>query len=65
MNSRWTDLKNTGKQTTRRLQEAGIHSEEALRTEGALGAHARIRRRYPDESLPICYGLYAFVADKG
>lgn len=65
MNSRWTDLKNTGKQTARRLQEAGIHSEEALRTVEALGAHARIPRRYPDESLPICYDLYAFVADKG
>lgn len=60
MSRNLTDLKNIGEKIARRLEEAGIHSEEDLRSMGAVAAHARIRRLYPGETLPVCYYLYAF-----
>ncbi len=59
-NRRLTDLKNIGKKIASRLEEAGIHSENDLRATGPAKAHQRIKSLYPNETLPVCYYLYAF-----
>ncbi len=60
MDRKLTDLKNIGKKIAGRLNEVGIQSEDDLRSAGAVAAHQKIRRRYPEETLPVCYYLYAF-----
>lgn len=55
-----TELKNIGKTIAARLNEAGIHTEEALRAAGPVEAHKMIRGNHPDETLPLCYYLYSF-----
>ena len=57
---RLTDLKNIGKKIASRLEAAGIHNESDLRSAGPAAAHERIKTLYPDETLPVCYYLYAF-----
>ncbi len=59
-NRKLTDLKNIGKKIASRLEAAGIHGESDLRAAGAVEAHRRIRALYPNETLPVCYYLYAF-----
>ncbi len=59
-NRRLTDLKNIGMKIAARLNEVGIFSEAELRIAGAVGAHRKIKQRYPDEALPVCYYLYSF-----
>jgi len=54
------DLKNIGKKIAERLNEAGIFSEDDLRHVGAVGAHRLIKKKHPDETLPVCYYLYSF-----
>jgi len=53
-------LKNIGKKIAERLNEVGIYSEEELRAVGAVEAHRRIKGKYPNETLPVCYYLYSF-----
>jgi DNA transformation protein len=53
-------LKNIGKKNAGRLNEGGIFSENELRLAGAVAAHRMIKKRYPDETLPVCYYLYSF-----
>ena len=55
-----TDLRNIGKKIAGRLNEVGIFSEDDLRRVGAVGAHRKLKERYPDETLSICYYLYSF-----
>ena len=55
-----TRLINIGEKLAARLGEAGIHSEQDLRSVGAVEAHRRIKALYPDETLPVCYYLYSF-----
>ena len=55
-----TELKNIAKKIAGRLNAVGIRSFDELRRIGAVGTHQRIRERYPDEVLPVCYYLYAF-----
>ena len=55
-----TELKNIGKKIATRLNEVGIISENELRKVGAVEAHKRIKEKYPDETLPVCYYLYSF-----
>ena len=55
-----TELKNIGKKIAARLNEAGIYSEEELRSIGPVEAHKMIRENHPDETLPVCYYLYSF-----
>ncbi len=55
-----TDLKNIGTKIAARLNEAGIFSEDELRFLGAVEAHRRIKKIYPNETLPLCYYLYSF-----
>lgn len=59
-NRQLTELKNIGKKIAARLNEVGIFSEEELRLTGAVRAHRLIKEKYPDETLPVCYYLYAF-----
>lgn len=59
-NRELTDLKNTGKKLADRLNEVGIFSEDDFRLVGAAGAHQMIKKKYPDETLPVCYYLYSF-----
>jgi DNA transformation protein len=59
-NRNLTELKNIGRKIAGRLNEVGIFSEDDLRRVGAVGAHRLIKERYPGETLPVCYYLYAF-----
>jgi len=54
------ELKNIGRKIASRLNEAGIYSEENLRSVGPAEAHKMIRENHPDETLPLCYYLYSF-----
>jgi len=55
-----TDLKNIGQKIAGRLQEVDIFTETDLRAVGAVEAHKRIKEKYPNETLPVCYYLYSF-----
>ncbi len=55
-----TKLKNIGPKIAKRLNEAGIFSEEELRFYGAIEAHKMIKKNHPNETLPVCYYLYSF-----
>ena len=59
-NRRLTALKNIGKKIAGRLNEVGIFSENELRLAGAVAAQHMIRKKYPEETLPVCYYLYSF-----
>ena len=59
-NKSLTELKNIGKKIATRLNEVGITSENELRKVGAVEAHKRIKEKYPNETLPVCYYLYSF-----
>ncbi|PID66338.1 MAG: competence protein TfoX [Gammaproteobacteria bacterium] len=60
-NRQLTELKNIGKKIAGRLNEVGIFSEDDLRQVGAVVAHKKIKEKYPDETLPVCYYLYSFA----
>ncbi len=60
MPGKLTDLKNIGPKIAGRLNEIGIFSEEELRFHGAIKAHKMIKRKHPNETLPVCYYLYSF-----
>jgi DNA transformation protein len=55
-----TDLKNIGRKIAGRLHEIGIFCEDDLRRVGAAGAHRMIKKKRPNETLPVCYYLYSF-----
>ncbi len=59
-NRKLTSLKNIGSKIARRLNEAGIFSEDELRFYGAVEAHKMIKKNHPNETLPVCYYLYSF-----
>lgn len=59
-NRQLTDLKNIGTKIANRLNEVGISSENELREVGAVEAHKRLKAKYPNETLPVCYYLYSF-----
>lgn len=59
-NRKLVDLKNIGKKIAGRLSEVGIYSENDLRAVGAVKAHRKIKEKYPNETLPVCYYLYSF-----
>ncbi len=61
------DLRNIGEKIAARLTEVGILCEDDLRKVGAVEAHFRIKSKYPNETLPVCYYLYSFegaITDK-
>lgn len=59
---RVSELKNIGKLIASRLNEIGIETEDDLRRVGAIEAHRRIKKNYPDKTLSVCYYLYSFEA---
>jgi len=56
-NRRLSDLMNLGPATARRLIEAGIADEAALRRVGAAAAYRRVKHLFPRETTLVC--LYA------
>ena len=56
------ELRNIGATIAQRLNEVGVFTEHDLRSIGAVEAHLRIRDRYPEKTLPVCYYLYSFEA---
>jgi len=52
-------LKNLGPTIIRRLNEIGVHSKGDLKRIGAVAGHRRIRERYPEKTIPVCYYLYS------
>ncbi len=59
-NRELTELKNIGKKIAGRLNEVGIFSEDELSVVGAVEAHGMIKKKYPNETIPVCYYLYSF-----
>lgn len=59
-NRKLTELKNIGSKIAGRLNEVGIFSEQKLLFIGPVKAHQMIKKKYPNETLPVCYYLYAF-----
>jgi len=55
-----TGLPNIAKKIAARLNEVGIFSEDDLRSVGAVGAHKRIKEKYPELTLSVYYYLYSF-----
>jgi DNA transformation protein len=55
-----TELKNMGVKIASRLNEIGIFSEDELRMIGPVEAHRRLKEKYPNETVPVCYYLYSF-----
>ena len=59
-NRKLTALRNIGVKIASRLNEVGIFSEDALRMVGPAEAHRRIKEKYPNETVTVCYYLYSF-----
>jgi DNA transformation protein len=59
-NRKLTELKNIGKKIAGRLNEVGIFSEDELSVIGAVEAHDMIKKKYPNETISVCYYLYSF-----
>ncbi len=52
-------LKNIGPTIERRLNEVGIYAKQQLVEVGAVKAYQMICRKYPNQTLPVCYYLYS------
>jgi len=59
-NRKLIELKNIGKKIAARLNEIGIFSEDELHIIGVVEAHSMIKKKYPNETIPVCYYLYSF-----
>ena len=59
-NRKLIDLKNIGSKIAGRLNEVGIFSEDELHYFGPVEAHKRLKEKYSNECLPVCYYLYSF-----
>jgi DNA transformation protein and related proteins len=55
-----TELKNIGDKIASRLVVVGIETESDLQRIGAVGAYQLLRKKYPNETLHLCYYLYSF-----
>ena len=55
-----SELKNIGPTIEKRLNEVGIKSKGDLKRIGPAGAYRKIKQRYPDKTIPVCYYLYSF-----
>ena len=53
-------MKNIGPAIEKRLNEIGVYSRQDLQRVGAAGAYMKIRAKYPNKTIPICYYLYSF-----
>jgi DNA transformation protein len=57
--SRLSELRNIGKTVERRLNEIGVFTRDDLARIGPSVAYIRIKKNYPDATLPRCYYLYS------
>jgi DNA transformation protein len=55
-------LKNIGATVAKRLQSVGIATRGDLARVGPVAAYRKMRRKYPDTTLPVCYYLYSLEA---
>lgn len=55
-----SDLKNIGPTIEKRLNEIGVYNRQDLKRVGAAGAYRKIRAKYPNKTIPVCYYLYSF-----
>ncbi|HEU4606403.1 MAG TPA: TfoX/Sxy family protein [Nitrososphaera sp.] len=53
-------LKNIGPTIEKRLNEIGVYNRQDLKRVGAAGAYRKIRAKYPNKMIPVCYYLYSF-----
>ena len=54
-----SELVNIGKTIEKRLHEIGIFTREDLAEVGPLDAFRKMKKNYPDQTLPLCYYLYS------
>ena len=59
-NRELTELINIGPKIASRLKQVGLHREADLRRAGPVKAHRLLADAFPEETLPVCYYLYAF-----
>ena len=53
------ELPNIGPTIENRLNEVGVHTRADLKKLGAVNAYLRICAKYPHQTIPVCYYLYA------
>lgn len=53
------ELRNIGPTIASRLRAVGIRTRADLLAIGPAGACRRIRAKYPDKRIPVCYYLYS------
>ncbi|QNL48842.1 TfoX/Sxy family DNA transformation protein [Olivibacter sp. SDN3] len=51
--------KNIGKTIARKLNEIGVYTLTDLRKMTSVSAYRQICKRYPNETIPVCYYLYS------
>jgi DNA transformation protein len=52
--------KNIGATIEKRLNEIGVNTIDDLAKVGAANAYIKIKKKYPDKTLSVCYYLYSF-----
>ena len=52
--------KNIGATIEKRLNEIGVNTIDDLAKVGAANAYIKIKEKYPDKTLSVCYYLYSF-----
>jgi DNA transformation protein and related proteins len=52
--------KNIGPTIAKRLTEIGVYTIADLHQMGASKAYLKIKEKYSDKTLPVCYYLYSF-----
>lgn len=53
-------VKNIGPAIAERLNEIGVYNVADLQQMGASKAYLKIKKNYPDKTIPVCYYLYSF-----
>lgn len=57
--SELSDLKNIGATIEKRLDEIGIRTRKDLAKIGPVKAYQKIKQKYPNKTIPVCYYLYS------
>jgi DNA transformation protein len=54
-----TELRNIGPTIRKRLNEIGVRDRADLERLGSVEAYRKICRKYPAQTIPVCYYLYS------
>ncbi len=54
-----TSLANIGKTVAARLAEIGVTNANELKKMGSTKAYEKLSKKYPNQTLPVCYYLYS------